>query len=957
MLYQLIATLFSVYVVHSAHKQRTEQLERMKSYITSYLQPVAVDEDTMTLEFDAFDQHYEVELWRQTHATPSNVEHTNVDSEVHSPLSSRQESCHFHGAVTNFEGLSVVSASLCEGRGIRARINAFDEILIIKPSAYYLDLDKDSAMTHSFEDEVLMYKMSEFEHPDRIHGGIPMEHTQDAVGQNVDDIHRRRLYAANQPAENEVTVLVGPVRTNNYKTKYPSNWYDQLYSDVADMMNSVDAIYVATNWNANGRSSVGPASSLRVRFAEIHVVYSFTGSYASMMPTKRFTNCPLGANEFDDSDACAIIGNEWLSPLSTWVDANMDTSKYDNVQMLTDIKFNWQSCNSQYGGTYVCSRTLGWGNIGVICKGSSSVSAVSVVEGFGGIDGAVGSMAHEMGHNFGLYHDGQSGPAQSCGADDGLMGYGDNHETFSTCSLDSMQTYYTGDGSGLQCLGEGWNGKIASNVGSEVSVPTAAPVVIPTLAPTPPTPAPTYGTSDQCLHIELGYDNFDGTWDAITGGYGGKNAYRIQKNGNERFLYYKELTWNGMALKWIMGGTMGSNSMYFCCSKEDLLDCNGNWLDLGSGNTYTTFPNSVTNTNCVPTGTLDTSCSSYDCISVTGTSSFDGQYNSGLTCNDGQRVFESSNGNYLCYSAQRGRWLMSDSVCSLSSVISSSTTGDVLSPSYWMVNTDGSNYQQSNGISMADCGANQPFHDMGCLDDMDYENEICVSTNSSWWAGGVAQTFGVYNELCSNDQPIYRLIVELNETTTIGLDGAVVDATIQEIFYVHYQPQKLLVTDEEATGQWMMSKNEISIEYIAVCRQENLMKCTASNWKRRVTQFGEENSTIFGGIVLDVLDNFMTVSDGACGSSLNTEESGWGQTETVVVAVVVVLLVIICIAGYCIWRRMNLRDSMAMKEALDGPYSLMATGGTAGAEQQNDVEVEVEVEADNQITRHFITRD
>ena len=106
--------------------------------------------------------------------------------------------------------------------------------------------------------------------------------------------------------------------------------------------------------------------------------------------------CPL-ISEYDDSDECAVVGNDWLSPLSEWIYTNMDTSKYDNVQMLTDIKFNWQSCNSQYGGSYVCSRTLGWGNIGVICKGSSSVSAVSVVEGFGGNEGALGSMAHEMG--------------------------------------------------------------------------------------------------------------------------------------------------------------------------------------------------------------------------------------------------------------------------------------------------------------------------------------------------------------------------------------------------------------------------------------------------------------------------------------------------------------------------------------------------------------------------------
>lgn len=955
MLYQLTTTLLSVYVVQSAHKDRSEQVKRMKSYITSHLQPVAVDENTMTLEFDAFDQHYEVELWRQTHATPANVVHTNVHSDVHSPVSSQEESCHFHGAVTNFEGVSVVSASLCEGRGIRARINAFDEVLIIKPSAYYLDLEKDAAGNHSLEDEVLMYRMSEFDRPHRVHGGIPM--MEDTGSQQSDDLHRRRLYASNNPAENEVTVLIGPVRTKNYQKDYGNNWYQQLYADTQDMLNSVDAIYTATDWNAYGHNSVGPQQSLRVRFAEIHVVYSFTGSYATMIPTKRFTNCPLGTNEFDDSDECAIIGNEWLSPLSKWINQNMDTSKYDNVQMLTDIRFNWQSCNSQYGGTYVCSRTLGWGNIGVICKGSSSVSAVSVVESFGGNENAVGSMAHEMGHNFGLYHDGQSGPAAACGADDGLMGYGDNHETFSTCSLDSMQTYYTGGGAGLQCLAEGWDGTIVSNVGSAVSVPTAAPVVIPTLAPTPPTPAPTYGTVDDCINVDLGYTNFDGTWDAIAGGYGGHNAYRIQKNGEERFLYYKELSWGGMSLKWIMSGEMGSNSIYFCCKEDDLMDCGGKWMQMSGSNSYTTFPDSVTNTNCVPTGTLDTSCSSYDCISVTGTSSFDGQYKSGLTCNDGQRVFENSNGKYLCYSSTRGRWMMTDSVCSLNSVVSASTSGDVLSPSYWMVNTGGTNYQQSHDIYMADCGSNAGFSDMGCLDDMQYENEICVSTNTSWWSG--QQTFEVYDELCSNDRPVYRLIRELNETTTIGLDGAVVDATIQEIFYVHYHPEKVLVTDEEVTGQWMVSKNEISIEYMAICQQEDLMKCTASNWKRRVTELGEEvkdslNMTDlnqFGGIVLNVLDNFMTVSDGACGSTLNEKEGGWGTTETVVVCVVVILVLTICVAGYCIWRRMNLQDSMTMEK----DYALMATGGADT--EQNVVEVEVEVEADNQITRNFITRD
>jgi len=557
-------------------------------------------------------------------------------------------------------------------------------------------------------------------------------------------------------------------------------------------------------------------------------------------------------------------------------------------------------------------------------------------------------MAHEMGHNFGLYHDGQSGPASSCGENDGLMGYGDNHDTFSTCSLDSMSTYFNGGGSGLQCLGEGWDGSIVSNVGSAVQVPTAAPVVIPTVAPTPPTPAPTYGTSDSCVYVQLGYTNFDGVWDAIDGGYGGKDAYRIEKNGNTRYLYYKELSWNGLSMKWIMGGTMGGDSIYFCCREESLLSCSGNWLQLSGSNSYTTFPDSVINTQCVPTGVLDTSCASYSCISVTGTSSsYDGIYNSGLTCNDGQRVFESSSGKYLCYSSSRGRWMMTDSVCSLGSVISASTSGDALSPSYWMVNTGGTNYQQSNNIYISDCGSNQGFSDLECLKNNQYEDEICISTNTSWWEG--EQTFSVYDQLCSNDKPVYKLAVALNQTTSIGLDGVSVDVTVQEIFYVHYQPTYLLVTDNETTPQWMLSRDEISIEYIAICRQEDLMKCTESEWERKVTQFAEEDA--LNGIVLDILDHYMTVSDGACGSSsLNTEESKWSSTGTVVVFVILALLLIVCIAGFFIWRRMNLKESMVIKEAVNsGQYSLMATD-TATAEPSPELEVNVNVEADNRIT-------
>ena len=75
MICTLIAASLCACAGHAAHKDRAEQ-------------------DKMTLSFDAFDQHYEVELPRELHKSPSNVKHTKAHPEFHGPLSTLKESCH-----------------------------------------------------------------------------------------------------------------------------------------------------------------------------------------------------------------------------------------------------------------------------------------------------------------------------------------------------------------------------------------------------------------------------------------------------------------------------------------------------------------------------------------------------------------------------------------------------------------------------------------------------------------------------------------------------------------------------------------------------------------------------------------------------------------------------------------------------------------------------------------------
>merc|ERR1719334_1530675 len=385
---------------------------------------------------------------------------------------------------------------------------------------------------------------------------------------------------------------------------------------------------------------------------------------------------------------------------------------------------------------------------------------------------------------------------------------------------------------------------------------------------------------------------------------------------------------------------------------------------------YVMLTSSTIDTDCVNAGETDMSCASYDCLYVTGTDDYDGYYSASTQCNDDHRVFAQDD-KVLCYNSVYGRWLFSESTCSLSSVLSARTTGDALSPSYWLIDdTDDDEYifTYSSSVYIPDCGTNAGFTSLDCIDNNVYQEEICVNTSSMLW--NTQRTFTVHEELCANDQPIYEFVV-YNDSKTEDFGNLTLSANasffIEATFFLHYHPCYEFSTDTEKTARWIITKDDITetINYLAICRKEDLMDCTETEWEVVSESFYMTGGNgEMGSIIMDVLDEHMSVTDGPCGS-ISAESVVYGANTNkikLVIGVVVVLLVICwSIISYFWWKRKKQNEQLFIQKEIGNGHSFqietpaeeqersadfgdeqeVAQGADLGAEAEPDVEVEV----------------
>jgi len=252
-----------------------------------------------------------------------------------------------------------------------------------------------------------------------------------------------------------------------------------------------------------------------------------------------------------------------------------------------------------------------------------------------------------------------------------------------------------------------------------------------------------------------------------------------------------------------------------------------------------------------------------------------------------------------------------------------------------LINSGGSSYTYSSDVYVSDCAANGAFTGLECLEDKLYEDEICITTEDTLWGGD--RTFSVYEELCANDEPIYHFIV-YNDSKLIEFGGNTLSDGVEATFYLHYQPQFLFSTDNETTPFWMITKDEISVNYLAKCMEEDLMDCTANKWNVKVTEMDQDLNGTLDGIIREILDVGMTISDGACTAEGVRMEDDQSNTGIIVAVLLVLLAICLCIVGYFMWRKMNQNEAMKMREQIHAQHSVPT--GTGAEEAEPDVEVQ-----------------
>merc|ERR1712154_608688 len=209
-----------------------------------------------------------------------------------------------------------------------------------------------------------------------------------------------------------------------------------------------------------------------------------------------------------------------------------------------------------------------------------------------------------------------------------------------------------------------------------------------------------------------------------------------------------------------------------------------------------------------------------------------------------------------------------------------------LSNGAWGVATSGSGWTTDNDVYLYDCGGNSAAFEE--CDAGDYGDTLCVFNNGSLWNGD--RNFE-RSDQCSNGHPVFHFIERAAASSVAGLGE--VDA-VNLTLYLHYHEEAPYSDSNETVGQWLLSKDSVSVNALALCEAEDVRDCTASQWMVDTVTFeeGDLDNEFVDGLFQRVVDDHMTVTESQCAYSTSESEEQGSASKIMVIVIVTVLIMV-----------------------------------------------------------------
>jgi len=212
------------------------------------------------------------------------------------------------------------------------------------------------------------------------------------------------------------------------------------------------------------------------------------------------------------------------------------------------------------------------------------------------------------------------------------------------------------------------------------------------------------------------------------------------------------------------------------------------------------------------------------------------------------------------------------------------------------------------------------FEDNACLEANDgYSHTLCL--NELFDESSL--DFEVYSEVCKNGKPVYWFTdsededgdeievddVEINEDNIadVDFDNLVEPASdnVNSRYFLHFS----------ADNHWIISLNEISDVYKAVCHEDNLMDCTVNKWAVLNSTMVEYEEVINENITSSAVDYIeelveikaIAVAQNECGYEAEAveKEPAVGTTGVIAIIAVIAIVLLALVFGFLLYKWAN----------------------------------------------------